>query len=133
MRASFIEGGHLSHATLISLLAYVGLRPREALDLKWEMVERDRLILPAELTKGRLSRAPDIPRPVVADLGRWRLACGGLGGLVFPRPRDGRTAHAQTRRLVTKHWRGSLAQDRREPMFSECSEFVRRSGPPDGA
>jgi hypothetical protein len=53
------------------------------------MVERDRLILPAELTKGRMSRAPDIPRPVVADLGRWRLACGGLGGLVFPRPSDG--------------------------------------------
>lgn len=89
MRASFIEGGHLGHATLISLLAYVGLRPREALDLRWEMIERDRLILPAELTKGRMSRAPDIPRPVVADLGRWRLACGGLGGLVFPRPTDG--------------------------------------------
>jgi integrase len=35
MRASFIEGGHLGHTTLISLLAYVGLRPREALDLRW--------------------------------------------------------------------------------------------------
>jgi hypothetical protein len=28
MRASFLEA-HLGHATLISLLAYVGLRPRE--------------------------------------------------------------------------------------------------------
>lgn len=89
MRAGFLEDGRLDHATLISLLAYVGLRPREALDLRWEMVDRDRLILPAELTKGRMSRAPDIPRPVIADLGRWRLACGGLGGLVFPRPADG--------------------------------------------
>ena len=89
MRASFLEAGHLGHATLVSLLAYVGLRPREALDLRWEMVDRDRLILPAELTKGRMARAPEIPRPVIADLGRWRLACGGLGGLVFPRPTDG--------------------------------------------
>lgn len=89
MRASFLEGGHLGHATLISLLAYVGLRPREALDLRWEMVDRNRLILPAELTKGRMTRSPDIPRPGIADLGRWRLACGGVGGLVFPRPADG--------------------------------------------
>lgn len=85
VRTSFLESGRPGHATLISLLAYVGLRPREALDLRWEMVDRDRLILPAELTKGRMDRAPDIPRPVIADLGRWRLACGALGGLVFPR------------------------------------------------
>ncbi len=90
MRASFLEGGHLDHATLVSLLAYVGLRPREALDLRWEMVDRARLILPAEVTKGRMARAPDIPKPVVADLARWRLTCGGVGGLVFPRPSDGR-------------------------------------------
>jgi integrase len=71
MRASFLEGGRLSHATLISLLAYVGLRPREALDLRWEMVDRDRLLLPAELTKGRMARSPAMPRPVIADIGRW--------------------------------------------------------------
>jgi integrase len=89
MRASFLEAGRLGHATLVSLLAYVGLRPREALDLQWEMVDRDRLLLPAELTKRRMARSAEIPRPVLADLGRWRLACGGLGGLVFPRPADG--------------------------------------------
>jgi integrase len=89
MRASFLEGGHLDHATLISLLAYVGLRPREAMDLRWEMVDRDRLLLPAELTKVRMARSPEIPRPVIADIGRWRLACGRLGGLVFPRQTDG--------------------------------------------
>ena len=79
MRVSLLESGHLGHATLISLLAYVGLRPREALDLRWEMVDRDRLILPAEVTKGRMARAPDMPKAVAADLARWRLACGGLG------------------------------------------------------
>jgi integrase len=52
------------------------------------MVDHGRLILPAELTKGRMARSPDIPRPVIADIGRWRLACGGLGGLAFPRPAD---------------------------------------------
>jgi integrase len=90
MLASFLEDGQLGHATMISLLAYVGLRPREALDLRWEMVDRERLILPAEVTKGRMARSAEIPRPVLADIGRWRLACGGLGGLVFPRPADGR-------------------------------------------
>jgi len=90
MRESFIENGQLGHATLISLLTYVGLRPREVLGLTWEMLDRDRLILPAELTKGRMARSPDVPRPVLADLGRWRLASGGLSGLVFPRPKDGR-------------------------------------------
>jgi integrase len=90
MRASLLEAGRLHHATLISLLAYVGLRPREALDLSWEMLDRDRLILPAEVTKGRMARSPDVPSPVLADLRRWRLASGGLGGLVFPRPSDGR-------------------------------------------
>jgi integrase len=89
MRASFLDSSQLGQATMISLLAYVGLRPREALDLRWEMVDRDRLILPAELTKGRMARSPDIPRAVIADIGRWRLACGGLSGLVFPRPADG--------------------------------------------
>jgi len=89
MRASFLEAGNFGHATLIALLAYVGLRPREALDLRWEMVDRERLILPAELTKGRMARSPGVPKPVLAELGRWRLACGGLGGLVFPRPADG--------------------------------------------
>lgn len=90
MRDSFIKAGHLDHATLISLMAYVGLRLREALGLTWKMLDRDRLILPAELTKGRMARSPDVPRPVLADLGRWRLASGALGGLVFPRPTDGR-------------------------------------------
>jgi integrase len=80
MRASFIEGGHLGHATLISLLAYVGLRPREALDLRWEMVDRERLILPAELTKGRMARVPDIP-----DAGRR-----GPGALAAGLRRSGR-------------------------------------------
>lgn len=89
MRANFIEAEQLGHATPISLLAYVGLRPREALGLTWDLLDRDRLILPAELTKGRMARTPDVPRPVVADLARWKLASGAVGGLVFPRPSDG--------------------------------------------
>jgi integrase len=89
MRTSFIEAKHLGHATMISLLAYVGLRPREVLGLTWDLVDRDRLILPAELTKGRMARTPEVPRPVLADLSRWKLASASVGGLVFPRPSDG--------------------------------------------
>lgn len=89
MRASFIEAGQLGHATLISLLAYVGLRPREALGLTWDLLDRDRLILPAELTKARMARTPDVPRPVITDLARWKLSSGAVGGLVLPRPLDG--------------------------------------------
>jgi integrase len=89
MRASFTESEQLGHATLVSLLAYVGLRPREALDLTWDLLDRDRLILPAELTKGKMARTPDVPRPVVSDLARWKLSSGAVGGLVFPRALDG--------------------------------------------
>jgi integrase len=89
MRADLLSEDHLGHATLVSLLAYVGLRPREALGLAWEHLDRSRLLLPADLTKGRIARTADIPRPVVADLGRWKLASGAVGGLVFPRPSDG--------------------------------------------
>jgi integrase len=89
MRANFLDEDHISHATLVSLLAYVGLRPREALDLTWDLLDRDRLLLPATLTKGHMPRTANVPRPVLADLGRWRLASGAVGGLVFPRPTDG--------------------------------------------
>lgn len=89
MRASFVEAEQLGHAALVSLLAYVGLRPREALDLTWDLLDRDRLILPAELTKGKMARAPNVPRPVLADLARWKLSSGAVGGLVFPKPRNG--------------------------------------------
>lgn len=89
MRAEFIEAEQLGHATLLSLLAYVGLRPREALGLTWDLVDRGRLILPAELTKGRTARSPDVPGPVIAGLHRWKLSSGTVGGLVFPRPLDG--------------------------------------------
>jgi integrase len=85
-------------ATLISVLAYAGLRPGEALGLRWGDI-RDRTILveravslgELKSTKTRRARAVRMVSPLVADLARWRIACGRPDDetLVFPRS-DGR-------------------------------------------
>jgi integrase len=96
MRGSLVEAGHLGHATLISLMAYVGLRPREALGLTWEMLARDRLILPAELTKGRTARSPDIPEAGPRGPGALATCLRRAGGTGLPAT-QGRAALDQNR------------------------------------
>ncbi len=87
----------LADATLVSVLAYAGLRPGEALALRWSRigaralsVERAAALGEEKLTKtgrGRLVRLLDTVREDLAD---WRSASrfAGPDELVFPR-RDG--------------------------------------------
>jgi integrase len=80
-------------STLVSVLAYAGLRPGEALGLRWTDI-RDRTILVeravslGELkeTKTRQVRTVQIIGPLVADLAQWRIAAGRPpdNDLVFP-------------------------------------------------
>jgi integrase len=82
-------------AVLISVLAYAGLRPQEALALTWGHV-RDRTILVeravslGELkdTKTRAHRTVRLLAPLQEDLQAWRVSSGPLvdGALVFPGP-----------------------------------------------
>ena len=62
----------LRDATLISLLAYAGLRPQEALALRWRHVGDRTLIVNAEKTGSR--RSVRLLSPLVVDLGEWREA-----------------------------------------------------------
>ena len=81
---------HLSprDATLVSVLAYAGLRPSEALGLCWEAV-RERTVL-VYATKTHRTRTVRLLAPLARDLAEWRLACGRPPDAlpIFPR-RDG--------------------------------------------
>jgi integrase len=80
-------------AALISILAYAGLRPGEALALRWGDVRQNVLIVERALslgelrdTKTRSGRSVKMLRPLATDLNKWRLASGRPGddSLVFP-------------------------------------------------
>ncbi|WP_249011180.1 site-specific integrase [Conexibacter sp. DBS9H8] len=80
-------------ATLLSVLAYSGLRPGEALALEWRDI-RDRTILveralslgEAKDTKNLAHRTVRLLGPLAGDLRAWRLRSGRPAGsaLVFP-------------------------------------------------
>jgi integrase len=93
MRASLRAQNRLRDATLVSLLAYGGLRPGEALALEWRHV-RERTILveqavalgEVKITKTGQTRTVRLLPPLASDLIEWRLASGRPGpkALVFP-------------------------------------------------
>ena len=95
MRAALRAQKRLRDATLISLLAYAGLRPGEALALEWRHV-RERTILVEQAvalgevkeTKTGQTRTVRVLPPLASDLNEWRLASGRPEPrvLVFPRP-----------------------------------------------
>ena len=89
MRASL----GLRDATLLSVLAYAGLRPGEALALRWRDVRERTLLVERALslgreedTKTRRHRTVRLLAPLRADLARWRLAASrsSEATLVFP-------------------------------------------------
>jgi len=80
-------------ATLISVLAYAGLRPGEALGLRWGDVREQTLLVQRAIslgeesdTKTRQHRTVRLLAPLAADLRLWRMAAGRPGDseLVFP-------------------------------------------------
>lgn len=74
----------LRDATLISVLAYAGLRPQEALTLRWQHVGQRTLAVYAPKTTRR--RSVRLLAPLAEDLERWRRTNGKAAGkaLVFP-------------------------------------------------
>jgi integrase len=81
-------------AALVSVLAYAGLRPGEALALRWRDVGGRTILVQrasdgvggVKMTKTRSSRSVRLLSPVAADLKAWRLASGRPDDdtLVFP-------------------------------------------------
>ena len=81
--------------TLVSVLAYAGLRPGEALGLRWGdvgertiLVERSVALGEMKETKTRTSRSVRLLAPLSADLKKLRMRRGrpADGELIFPRP-----------------------------------------------
>ncbi len=82
-------------ATLVSLLAYAGLRPSEALALTWAdvgertiLVERSVALGEVKETKTRTTRSVRLLAPLSKDLKTLRMQRGRPGDeeLIFPRP-----------------------------------------------
>lgn len=86
MRTHFLLKDRLGYATLASTLGYVGLRPSEALLVRWDQLQGRRFLLEGEQTKTGAVRYPEVPAPVLADLAQWRMAQKNPEGLIFPRP-----------------------------------------------
>jgi integrase len=85
-------------ATLISVLAYAGLRPGEALGLHWGDIRERTILIQRSIclgqetdTKTRQHRTVRLLAPLAADLRTWRMAAGRAadGELAFP-GKDGR-------------------------------------------
>jgi integrase len=80
-------------ATLLSVLAYAGLRPGEALGLRWGDVRERTILIQRSIslgeeadTKTRQHRTVRLLAPLAADLRFWRMAAGRPHDdqLVFP-------------------------------------------------
>ena len=93
IRAQLLASDRVGDATLVSLLAYAGLRPGEALALRWAdvrertiLVERSISLGDVKTTKTGQSRTVRVLPPLAADLSQWRLARGrpAENELVFP-------------------------------------------------
>ena len=112
LRAQLLQRGCQRDATLVSVLAYAGLRPGEALALSWRHVGRNALLVDGAVSLGEIgntktgrSRTVPLLAPLGQDLSEWHLASGRPGddALVFPAG-DGtpwsRTAWQNWRRRV---------------------------------
>lgn len=82
----------LRNATLVSVLAYAGLRPEEALALEWRHVRETTLLIEQKCVDGEIVPGQKTTRPprsipllslLRADLREYQLACGRSEGPIF--------------------------------------------------
>src|SRR3954454_3784631 len=93
MRALLLERGRVCDATLVSVLAYAGLRPQEALALEWRHVRERTLLVERALSDGQLKalknrrqpRTVSLLPPLIEDLDEWRDASAArVAAPLFP-------------------------------------------------
>jgi integrase len=119
IRATLLQRGKHLEATLVSVLAYAGLRPGEALALRWEDV-RDRTIViekavslgKEKSTKTGRTRTVRLLAPLAADLLELRLASGRPpeSALVFPAHDGGFWADDDWRNFRRRAFQAAAAQ-----------------------
>lgn len=97
LRMWFLERDDPGSATLVSMLAYVGIRPEDALARTWPDLDTklsvttknvNGEILPGSKTGMAYIRKVEIPEIVGQDFEEWRIASSGRG-LMFGRKSDG--------------------------------------------
>ena len=85
LRGWMLSRKRVGDATLISVLAYAGLRPGEALALRWGDVGDSLIHVYASKTDRH--RRVEVNSHLASDLARWRLL-SSTEGFVFPRAKD---------------------------------------------
>jgi integrase len=97
IRSRLLKAGRRRDATLVSVLAYAGLRPGEALALRWGDIRKRTIAVERALALGEVKdtktdrgRTVRLLATLSSDLAEWKLASGrpNDSALVFPR-RDG--------------------------------------------
>ena len=97
LREHLLAKGRPRDATLVSVLAYAGLRPGEALALGWGDVQENTLLIDKSLVLGEMqstktgrTRTVRLLKPLATDLAEWKMISGRPSddALVFP-TRDG--------------------------------------------
>lgn len=98
IRADLLGRSRFRDAALVSVLAYAGLRPGEALALTFGALRERTLLVESAVslgelgdTKTRRHRTVRLLGPLAQDLAEWALRCGrpGVGELVFSKGRNG--------------------------------------------
>lgn len=89
MRAHFLDRKEpmVGDATLVSILAYAGCRPKEALRLTSADIDSPTILFRS--TKNKVVGVSRPPRQVFQDIAEWKLCSPHPFGLLFPRRKDG--------------------------------------------
>src|SRR5205807_8337990 len=95
MHAHLLAKGKQLDATLVAVLAYAGLRPGEALGLRWHDVREHTILVERSVAFGQLkptktgqTRTVRLLQPPAGTLAGWREATprSSPNNLVFPAP-----------------------------------------------
>ncbi|HEX6456002.1 MAG TPA: tyrosine-type recombinase/integrase [Solirubrobacterales bacterium] len=93
IRRYLLERRRMRDTTLVSVLAYAGLRPGEALALSWAHIREHTILVERAASLGEIAptktgqtRTVRLLQPLAKDLAEWRLASGRPddSALIFP-------------------------------------------------
>jgi integrase len=73
IRAALLAKGRMQDAVLVSLMAYAGLRPHEALELLWSDIQGRNIRVRAMKKVGARGRSVRLLKPLAADLSQLKL------------------------------------------------------------
>jgi integrase len=115
IRKALLDDGKQMDATLIAVLAYAGLRPGEALGLRWHDIRNNTILVERSVAFGKLkttktgkTRTVKLLKPLADTLTTWRQVSSRNQptDLVFPSP-DGSPWNLDR----TNNWRGRTFAD----------------------